>query len=380
MYSAIEEHQLYLSDQRRIEAYDHAIHSVVQPGSSILDLGSGTGIMGFLACRAGAALVYSVDDSGMIEVARQAAADNAFVDRIRFINGFSTRIELPERVDVVVADQIGNFGVSARIVEYFADARARFLKPEGVAIPRRLDLWLCPLESTEFFWQVEFWNSRPAGLDLSGVRLLAANTSYQVDIPVSSLLAEPVLLVSIDLNHATTATIQGEASATVARAGILHGMGGWFEVELAPGIHMTNSPISSQRIKRRQIYFPIDSPIPVKEGDRVKVKMLIRHQDLVANWTVEVLRRGALAREGLFRHSTLKGMLLSREDFNRTRPDFVPRLNARGQAGRAVVGLCDGRRTVSQIEQAILRDYPDLFPSPEEISRFVAQVLGRDTE
>lgn len=39
-----------------------------------------------------------------------------------------------------------------------------------------------------------------------------------------------------------------------------------------------------------------------------------------------------------------------------------------------------GRRTARGIEQAVLRDHPDLFPSSGEIARFVAHVLGRDTE
>ena len=37
-------------------------------------------------------------------------------------------------------------------------------------------------------------------------------------------------------------------------------------------------------------------------------------------------------------------------------------------------------QAVREIEQAVLRDHPNLFPSPAEISRFVAQALGRDTE
>ena len=64
----------------------------------------------------------------------------------------------------------------------------------------------------------------------------------------------------------------------------------------------------------------------------------------------------------------------------RARLERVPRLSREGEARIAVLGYCDGQRTAREIEQAVLRDHPNLFPSPEEISRFVAQVLGRDTE
>ena len=73
-------------------------------------------------------------------------------------------------------------------------------------------------------------------------------------------------------------------------------------------------------------------------------------------------------------------MLLAAEDLMRSRPDRVPQLSADGRARTTVLGYCDGRRTAREIEQAVLRDHPDLLPSPDEISRFVAQVLGRDTE
>ena len=72
-------------------------------------------------------------------------------------------------------------------------------------------------------------------------------------------------------------------------------------------------------------------------------------------------------------------MLLAPEDLIRAHPERVPHLNREGQARITVLGYCDGRRTAREIEQAVLRDHPDLFPSPAEISRFVAQVLGRDT-
>jgi predicted RNA methylase len=76
----------------------------------VLDLAAGTGILGLLACRAGARRVYSVDDGGILQVAREIVQANHLTDRIRQIKAFSTRVELPEKADVVVSDQIGRFG------------------------------------------------------------------------------------------------------------------------------------------------------------------------------------------------------------------------------------------------------------------------------
>lgn len=73
-------------------------------------------------------------------------------------------------------------------------------------------------------------------------------------------------------------------------------------------------------------------------------------------------------------------MLLTPEDLIRACPNRFPRLSRQGQARLTVLGYCDGQRTPREIEQAVLSDRPDLFPSPGEVSRFVCQTLGRDTE
>ena len=73
MSSVIDEHRTYLSDHARLAAYTAAIYEAVRPGDVVLDLGCGTGILGLLACRAGAARVYAIDSTGMIEVARRLA-------------------------------------------------------------------------------------------------------------------------------------------------------------------------------------------------------------------------------------------------------------------------------------------------------------------
>ena len=123
------------------------------------------------------------------------------------------------------------------------------------------------------------------------------------------------------------------------------------------------------------MFLPIGEPVPVKAGDLVKATLMARPDDNLIAWTVEFPATGRR-----FSHSTWQGMLLSPEDLHRTNPARVPKPNREGLARGIVLGYCDGKRTARDIEQAVLREHPGLFPSPGEISRFVAHVLGRDTE
>jgi protein arginine N-methyltransferase 1 len=375
----IDEHRLYLSDEPRIAAYRSAIGEVVRPGDVVVDLGSGSGILGLLACQAGAGRVYSIEEGGMVEVARSVARANGFADRVVFVKGFSTRVELPEKADIIVCDQIGRFGFEAGVIEYFADARKRFLKPDGRLIPASVELVVAPVEAPQLRSQIEFWTGSPAGFDFAPVRAWAANTGYPTRFAADQLLGDPAVLARVDLTRASTAPLRAEAHIAVTRGGMLHGIGGWFQAQLSPSSSMTNSPLSPQPILRSNAFLPIDQPVEVAPGDCVHVKMHVIPSETMLTWNVEVREHqsgacvsGAKARFG---HSTLHGMLLCAEDLQRTRPDFVPRLSPWGEARRSILELCDGRRALAEIEQAIFERHPNLFLNHGEAAAFVAEVV-----
>lgn len=378
----VDEHRQYLADHARVSAFQRAIGEVVKPGDVALDLGAGTGILGMFACRAGAKRVYSIEDGGIIELAREISRANGFQERQQFLKGLSTRVDLPEKVDVIVTDQIGHFGFEAGLLEYLADARTRFLEPGGVMMPSRVTLLAVPVESSELWDQVEFWSRPLAGLDFHAARSLAANTGYPVKFRAEQLLGEPVPLMSFELLTAVSAPARTEQSAVVTRSGTFHGIGGWFSAQLSPSVLMSNSPVVPQRINRSNVFFPIDQPPAVEKGDEVRISLHILPSEVMVMLKVEVWRNGKLPAGELkarFSHSTLHGMLICQEDLQRTLPHFVPKLSAWGEARRTILELCNGERTLAEIEQEVYRRHPMLFRSLGQAQGFVAEVVSRYT-
>src|SRR5947209_19568807 len=377
----LDEHRQYLADGNRVSAFRHAIEEVVTPGDVVLDLGSGTGILGFMACRAGAKRVYAVDDGPIVGLAREVAKANGFQDRITHIKGLSTRVALPETVDVVLADQIGLFGLESGILEYFADARVRFLKPGGVMVPDEVRLIVAPVENQTLFDQVEFWRRAPAGFDFGAACTIAANTGYPARFDSAHLLGVPARAISLRLSTATPDALNAEVVLAAARPGTLHGIGGWFEAQLSPGVTLTNSPLAARPIFRMQVFFPIGQPVSLEERDQIGVKLRILPAGGIVSWTVEVRGGGghgpAPTNKGRFAHSTFQGMLLCKEDLERTDLEFVPRLSPWGQARRSVLELCDGRRALGDIEREVHRRHPAIFQSPAEAAAFVTEVVTR---
>ena len=179
----------------------------------------------------------------------------------------------------------------------------------------------------------------------------------------------------------TPATLTLKASFAVARAGTLHGIGGWFGAQLSPSAYISNSPLAHNPVDRDQVFFPLDRPVEVAEGDQIEITIHILNADQVVTWSVEVLEAIAVqdnrrASKGKFVHSTWKGMLVAREDLHKTRPDFVPTLKPRAIAWQTALELCDGRRSVAEIERELYSRHPDLFRSPAEAAALVAEAVG----
>src|SRR5262245_65519765 len=95
-----------IRDRGRMDAYLTALRNAIRPGASVVDIGTGTGIMACLACLCGADRVYAIEPSSAIEPARAIARANG-LEQIHFIEKMSTSVTMTERVDVHVNDLRG---------------------------------------------------------------------------------------------------------------------------------------------------------------------------------------------------------------------------------------------------------------------------------
>ena len=365
----LDAHRQFIGDRPRVDALERAISAVVRPGDVVIDLASGTGILGLLACRAGASRVYCIESGSIIGLARDLARANGFADRMQFVLAHSSYAHLPERADVLISDQIGQFGFEAGLVQTVADVRTRLLKPGGRIIPERVTLYLAPVETPALRDGLMFWATDQVGFRFGPAHQIALNSGHRFRIEPEQLLGAGVPGAAIETRTVTVTTFDCRASLTASRDGLLDGIGGWFAADLTEGVAMSNAPGDVNRIDRRNVVFPIGAPLPLRAGDTVNVSIRIRPADLLVKWTVE-------ARGRQYSHSTLAGMLIPREDLERTRPTFTPRLTDRGVARRTVLELCDGR-PLDAIEREVFKRHRDLFDSEADAHVFVAEVVTR---
>lgn len=371
----LEEHLGYVADRVRLDAFKVAIVRTVRTGDRVVDLGCGSGVLGLLCLDAGASHVVAIDESAMADIARLSFSQAGYDSNVTVIQDHSARVSIPDPVDVVICDNVGYFGFDYYVLGSLSDARKRFLKPGGRLMPGRLRFYAAAVQASDIYHKASGWRAENIPAMLRWLDRYAINTKYPVTLKRDDVLSEPVLLAEIDLHKDVAEFLSWNATTVVDRAGVVHGLAGWFEAELAPGVWMTNSPLAEAVIDRPQAFLPISEAVAVRAGERMEFSVKARPAEHLLAWTLNFV-----ASAKRFSHSTWNGMPVSREDLQRVHKDRVPKISRYGQARRIVLGYCDGVRTAAEIGQAVLRDYPKLFPSDKAIIQFVDRILARDTE
>ncbi len=297
-------HLSMLIDETRTGAYSQAVSKVVKPGDVVVDVGCGSGILSFFACRAGARHVHAIESEPVINIAELVAAKNGFQDRITFYNASSFNVELPEPADVIVTETMGTFGFEEGILGSLTDARERLLKKGGTLIPHGVDLFLVPVELPQFYEHViDFWVNRCQGFDFSPVRHLTVNNFHPLKLHEGTFLGDPLRVQEIEFGETTQTEVKAGFTIHVRRQGRLHGLAGWFNAELIPGLSISNGP-QDKASHWGLAFFPIGRPVSVDRGNRIDAEMSSSQNGEYWHWNVSV--------NGLrFEHSSTKGSLSS---------------------------------------------------------------------
>lgn len=142
-------------DAGRLQRFEDTITAQLAgaPRDSLVVLEIGPGpyaLLALMAVRAGARRVYAVEANPEAAVAaRKCLRKHPLGSRIVVLDGYSTDVELPEPVDIVLGEILGSIASEEGVVATFRDAR-RFLRD-----PDRRDSWI-PLRAQTFCAPVFF--------------------------------------------------------------------------------------------------------------------------------------------------------------------------------------------------------------------------------
>ena len=369
-----------ISDRARMDAYTQALRQWIRPGSVVLDLGTGTGILAMLACQCGAGKVYAVDCSDAVQIAIDGARENGLSNRVVVIQRRSTEVTLPEPVDTIVSDLRGVLPQFQRSLPDLIDARDRFLARGGRLIPRSDSLWISVAELTDRHEKLLApWLSAPLGLNLEAGARYVANSWLKVHAQANQLLAPPSMWGEIDYSSITSPNAQGSGELRIFRDGVAHGLAVWFDAELAEGIGFSNAPGGPELIYG-QAFFPWPEAAPVRQGDVVayRIRADLVGSDYVWTWSSEVHRGSSQGSvDAQFRQSTFLAAPLTKETLERRSPAHAPGLGEEGQAVRSALELMGSGSSLDEVARELQKGYPARFRSWQEALDFASDLSSR---
>ena len=368
MYS-LAAHGTMIADRVRMDAYARALRGAIEPGTVVVDIGTGTGVLAFLACQAGAKRVYAIEPGDAIEVAREVAAANGFADRVEFIEALSTRVSLPELADVIVSDLRGVLPLFRDHLPSIIDARRRFLKPDGVLIPHRDVVWAAVATAPDLYdAHVAPWERNAYGLDMGAARRIETNAWRKCQARSIHLLLQPKCWASLDFATIERADVTGELLWSGVRAGIAHGLILWFDTDLGYDAGFSNAP-GAPEVLYGQAFFPWPHAVSLAAGDSVCVSMraTLVGEDYVWCWNTRVLDGSEAGRvKADFRQSTLSATPLSASKLARRAADYAPSLNEDGRVDRLILEALDAHTPLGHIAAQVLAQFPARFANWHE--------------
>lgn len=268
----IEYHRTLIADRVRNAAFEAALRDVIVPGkSTVADIGAGTGLLALMAAKLGAREIYLYETAEVAGVAAKVLKANR-VRRAHLFPCHSSEMIDPPRVDVVVSETLGNYALEEHIIANMADASARFLKPGGALLPRRLKQFVAPVVTARIHDEFAVWDG--TGFDLSLARKLSLNNVYVRTLQPSELLAAQAW-DEVDLGADTRSERKGEASWRLDRATVVYGFAMWWNAELVPGVVLSTAPDAAPT-HWEQLYFPLLEPIAAGAGETIGVKLRSR--------------------------------------------------------------------------------------------------------
>lgn len=234
-------------------------------------------------------------------------------------------------------------------------------------VPLRFDLHVAPVEAPRAYTSaVEFWRSKPHGVDYSPTLELALNRSYTFNLQRGALLADPCNLHTVDFERleSDTVTIERSLDFEATREGTIFGMAGWFTAHLTDDIALSTLDDSTHW---RVTFYPVERPIRVREGDRVAVGITADRPLTKTVWTWSVRGPDGVAQE----HS------------NRL---FLDHVLQRGPAHRPVVPedrrrqlvfvleRCDGTRSIEELARELRTALPAAYEDQRAATAAVVEM------
>ena len=312
IYGETKLHLEMLSDRPRMLAYLEAVKENVEflQGKSVMDVGSGTGILSLFLVRDGkAGKVHSIEASNASEYAEEIIKSNGYGGKVTIHNKMVEDVVIDEKIDLIVSEWMGTLLISEFMIESVINARDMFLAQGGNMWPSSSTLYCAPCSaSAAFESKLKFWDD-VYGFDFSVMKKSASKELTEIPIhdhvaSPEELLAAPMGIMDLDMKTVSARdleNIENTLDITVTKSGLLHGFCTWFTVEFENLIDLRKPPVlfntgpDGPLTHWKHPLLLLDSEINVCIGDRISCVVQLKRNSamrrhLIVNLSGDIVR------------------------------------------------------------------------------------------
>jgi protein arginine N-methyltransferase 1 len=361
----------------RMGSYAQALQRSITPGCRVIDLGAGPGLFALLACEYGAGHVVVIEPDASIHVAKQAARDNGFDDRITFVRDISQNWNTKDKADVVISDIRGVMPLFEHHIPTITDVRERLLKPGGAQIPGVDHIYAALVEAPETYARhMDPWQDKPYGIDMSAAHGYASNSWSRTYQPLEALVSASQLFTTLDYKTVVETDYRNSLSFEATRFGTVHGILVWFETELAPGVGFSNAPGAPEQIYG-QAFLPFERPVMLSEGTKATTDISANFIDGDYIWSWTFRATGSDGQRHAFQQSSFKSNIIAPEMLAPRAATFCPPKRNAQNIDIFCLSKFDGKTDLSTISEQLMIQFPQDFKTKSKALNHVAKLSAK---
>ncbi|XP_076471327.1 protein arginine N-methyltransferase 1-like [Babylonia areolata] len=271
-------HEEMLKDEVRTRTYRNSMYynKHLFKGKTVLDVGSGTGILCMFAAKAGAARVIGIECSSIIDYSQKIVKANGLDDVITLIRGKVEEVTLPdgiEKVDIIISEWMGYCLFYESMLKTVLYARDKWLRPEtGLIFPDRATLYLTAIEDRQYKDEkINWWNS-VYGFDMSVIGKVAVCEPLVDVVDPKQVVTNSCLIKEVDMYTIKEDDLSFSAPfhLSMRRNDYLHALVTFFNIEFTKCHKLTGfstAPEAPYTHWKQTVFYLGDHDLTIKKGE-----------------------------------------------------------------------------------------------------------------